>query len=225
LYCARPDYNEVEKLKTDGTEVWKMGYPEKSGIYANAKEFHPTNVVATPDGSIFVADGYGKKWIHKYDANRNYIKSFGGPGTTTPAEDGKFNTCHGMTVDLRGSKPLLFVCNRESNRVEEWDTDGNLVKILARDLRMPAAVQIRGDYVAIGELKGRITVLDKNNQIVAQIGDNPKEDQRANYGLEPSQWTEGICNSPHGISFDGAGNIICSEWSKYGRLSKFALVR
>lgn len=85
LYCARPNFNEVEKLKLDGTEVWKMGYPEQSGIYANASEFHPTNVVATPDGSIFVADGYGKKWIHKYDADRRYVKSFGGPGTVTPA--------------------------------------------------------------------------------------------------------------------------------------------
>jgi DNA-binding beta-propeller fold protein YncE len=225
LYCARPDFNEVEKLKTDGTEVWKMGYPEQSGIYKNAGEFHPTNVVSTPDGSIFVADGYGKKWIHKYDKDRNYVKSFGGPGSVTPAEDGKFNTCHGLTVDLRGKKPLLFVCNRESNRVEEWDTDGNFVKVLQRDLRMPACVQIRGDYVAIAELKGRVTVLDKNNDIVAQVGDNPKEDQRANYGLKPSEWTEGILNNPHGISFDNQGNIIVSEWSQYGRISKFALVK
>src|SRR5579862_2596194 len=76
LYCARPNFNEVEKLKLDGTEVWKLGYPRESGIYTKADDFHPTNVVSTPDGSIFVADGYGKKWIHKYDANRNYVKSF-----------------------------------------------------------------------------------------------------------------------------------------------------
>ena len=225
LYCARPNFNECEKLRLDGTEVWKLGYPEKSGIYANAGEFHPTNVVATPDGSIFVADGYGKKWIHKYDAQRNYVKSFGGPGSVTPAEEGKFNTCHGLTVDTRGPKPLLFVCNRESGRVEQWDTDGNFVKVLVRDLRMPAAVQIRGDYAAIAELRGRVTVLDKDNKIVAQIGDNPDEKQRANYALDPSAWTEGICNSPHGISFDGSGNIVVSDWSQFGRLTKFASKR
>ncbi len=195
LYCARPDYNEVEKLKLDGTEVWKLGYPEKSGIYKNAGEFHPTNVVAAPDGSIFVADGYGKKWIHKYDANRNYIKSFGGPGTVTPAEEGKFNTCHGLTVDTRGPKPLLFVCNRESGRVEYWDLDGNFVKVLQRDLRMPAAVQIRGDYVAIAELQGRVTVLDKNNEILTQIGDNPDPKQLANYGLAPTEWKDAYFNN------------------------------
>ena len=225
LYCARPNFNEVEKLKLDGTEVWKMGYPKESGIYANAGEFHPTNVVATPDGSIFVADGYGKKWIHKYDANRKYVKSFGGPGKVTPAEEGKFNTCHGLTVDTRGPKPMLFVCNRESGRVEHWDTDGNFVGVLVRDLRMPACVQIRGDYAAIAELQGRVTVLDKDNKIVAQLGDNPDEKQRANYGLDPSAWTVGIFNSPHGISFDRSGNIVVSEWSQFGRISKFELKR
>jgi hypothetical protein len=225
LYCACPNFNEVEKLKLDGTVVWKLGFPEKSGIYANAGEFHPTNVVAAPDGSIFVADGYGKHWIHKYDANLNYIKSFGGPGTITPAEEGKFNTCHGLTVDTRGPKPLLFVCNRESGRVEYWDLDGNFVKVLVRDLRMPAAVQIRGDYVAIAELQGRVTVLGKNNEIVAQLGDNPNTGQRANYDLAPTAWTDGIFNSPHGISFDRSGNILVSEWSHYGRFSKFAVKR
>jgi len=223
LYCARPDFNEVEKIKTDGTVIWQMGYPEKSGIYANKGEFHPTNVVAAPDGSIFVADGYGKKWIHKYDANRNYIKSFGGPGSKTPAEEGKFNTCHGLTVDTRGRTPMLFVCNRESGRVEYWDMDGNFVKVLQSGLRMPAAAQIHGDYVVIGELQGCITVLDKNNDIVAKVGDNPDASHRANYGLPPAEWKDGFVNSPHGISFDNQGNIIVAEWSQYGRPNKFAL--
>jgi DNA-binding beta-propeller fold protein YncE len=217
LYAARPNFNEVMKIKTDGTVAWTMGYPVESGIYANAGEFHPTNIVAAPDGTIFVADGYGKKWIHKYDRDRKYIKSFGGPGGM-PAEEGKFNTCHGLTVDTRGPVPVLIVCNRESGRVEQWDTDGHLIKILQRGLRMPAAVNIKGDYVAIAELQGRVTVLDKDNNIVAQLGDNPNESQRANYGLDPSKWTEGICNSPHGIAFDRSGNIVVSEWSQFGRL-------
>jgi len=224
LYAARPDNNEVLKIKTDGTVAWKMGYPEASGKYAKAEEFHPTNMVALPDGTIFVADGYGKNWIHKYDRDRKYISSFGGPGGT-PAEEGKFNRCHGLAVDLRGPAPMLIVCNRESGRVEQWDTDGNLVKVLQRDLRMPAAVNVKGDYVAIAELQGRVTILGKDNSIVAQIGDNPNTSQRANYGLDPAQWTEGICNSPHGISFDRAGNIVVSEWSQFGRLHLFLIKR
>lgn len=224
LYAARPDFNEVQKIKTDGTVAWKMGYPEASGIYSKADEFHPTNIVALPDGTIFVADGYGKNWIHKYDRDRKYIKSFGGPGGM-PAEDGKFNRCHGLAVDTRGKTPQLIVCNRESGRVEQWDTNGNLVQILQRGLRMPAAVNVKGDYIAIAELQGRVTILGKDNSIIAQVGDNPNTSQRANFGLEPAQWTEGICNSPHGISFDKAGNIVVSEWSQFGRMHLFAIKR
>lgn len=224
LYAARPSAHEVLKIKTDGTTVWTMGYPQESGNYTSAGEFNPTNIVALPDGTIFVADGYGKNYIHKFDRDRKYVKSFGGPGAN-PAEDGKFNRCHGLATDLRGPKPMLIVCNRESGRVEQWDTDGNLVKVLHRDLRMPAAAVVAGDQVAIAELKGRVTVLGKDNSVVARLGDNPNAAQQANFGLDPAQWTEGICNSPHGIAFDRAGNVIVSEWSKFGRVLKFAVQR
>lgn len=222
LYGARPNFHEVVKIKTDGTAVWAMGYPEASHIYAKAEEFNPTNIVALPDGTLFVADGYGKNFIHKYDRDRKYIKSFGGPGSM-PAEEGKFNRCHGLATDTRGKKPLLLVCNRESGRVEHWDTDGNFVKVLQRDLRMPAAAHVAGDYVAIAELQGRVTVLGKDNSVVAQVGDNPKGEQRANFGLEPVQWTEGVCNSPHAVSFDRNGNLVVAEWSKFGRVHLFTV--
>lgn len=224
LYCARPNFHEVQKIKTDGTVAWSMGYPAESGVYTKAEEFNPTNIVALPDGTIFVADGYGKCFIHKYDKDRKYVKSFGGMGGT-PAEDGKFNRCHGLAVDLRGPVPMLIVCNRESGRVEQWDTDGNLVKVLHRNLRMPAAAQVSGNYVAIAELQGRVTILGKDNSIVAQVGDNPDAGQRANFGLEPEKWTVGVCNSPHGITFDRAGNLVVSEWSKYGRVQYYTVKR
>jgi DNA-binding beta-propeller fold protein YncE len=220
LYAARPSAHEVQKIKTDGTPVWTMGYPEASGLYTKAEEFNPTNIVALPDGTIFVADGYGKNYIHKFDKDRKYIKSFGGPGGM-PAEEGKFNRCHGLAVDTRGPKPTLIVCNRESGRVERWDTDGNLVKILQRGLRMPATAYVGPDYIAIGELQGRVTILGKDDSIIAQLGDNPNESQRANYGLPPAQWTEGICNSPHGVAIDKSGDVIVSEWSQFGRLHLF----
>lgn len=221
LYAARPSVHEVLKIKTDGTVAWKLEYPQASGVYANGGEFNPTNIVALNDGTIFVADGYGKNFIHKFDKDRKYIKSFGGPGAN-PAEDGKFHRCHGLAVDNRGSKPLLVVCNRESGRVEHWDTDGNLVKILQRGLRMPAAAHVAGDYIAIAELQGRVTLLGRDNGIAAQLGDNPMANQRANFGLDPAMWTEGICNSPHAVAFDGKGDLIVAEWSKFGRLLKFA---
>jgi len=146
------------------------------------------------------------------------VKAFGGPGD----EEGKFKTCHGIALDTRQGAPLLFVCNRNINRVEYWDLDGHFVKVICKDLRMPAAVHIRGDYALIPELQGRVTVLDKNGAIVAQLGDNPNQAQRANFALAPENWKDGICNSPHGGSIDKEGNLIVTEWSQFGHLHKFA---
>lgn len=217
IYAARPTDHEVIKLKLNGEREWAIEFPKEAGIYKDANDFKPCALTVAPDGSIFIADGYGKNYVLKFDKLHKFVKAFGGPG----AEEGKFNTCHGIALDKRQGKPLLFVCNRNNNRVEYWDLEGNFVKIIQKDLRMPAAVHIRGDYAVIPELQGRVTVLDKDGKIVAQVGDNPNEKQRANFGLPADQWKDGICNSPHGASIDKEGNLIVAEWSQFGHLHKF----
>jgi len=223
IYGANPTDHKVVKVKLDGTIVWTIEYPKEAGIFKNADGFKPCAVTVGPDGSIFVADGYGSNYIFKYDKNLKFIKAFGGPAKGM--EEGKFNTCHGIALDTRGKKPLLFVCNRNNNCIEYWDLDGNFVKVIQKDLRMPAAVNIRGKYAVVPELKGRVTLLDKDGNIVAQMGDNPDEKQRANFGLKPDQWKDGICNSPHGAAIDKDGNIIVTEWSAFGHLHKFVLTK
>lgn len=218
IYAARPQDHEVVKIKLDGTTEWTLTAPMESGVLKEAKNFNPCAVTVGPDGSIFVADGYGSNYVFKFDKNRKFVKAFGGPGE----EEGKFKTCHGIGLDTRQGKPLLLVCNRNANRVEYWDLDGNFVKVIRKDLRMPAAVHIRGKYALFPELQGRVTLLDKDGNIAAQLGDNPNEKQRANFGLPADQWKEGICNSPHGGSIDKDGNLLISEWSQFGHLHKFA---
>jgi hypothetical protein len=221
IYAARPSQHEVVKMALDGEPVWTITTPADAGLYKDGKGFNPCAVTVGPDGSIFIADGYGSNHVLKFDKNRKFVKAFGGKG----AEEGKFNTCHGIGLDTRGAKPLLLVCNRNNNRVEHWDLDGSFVKVIQKDLRMPAAVQFRGEYAVFPELQGRVTVLNKDGSIAAQVGDNPNEKQRANYGLPADQWKDGICNSPHGASMDKDGNLLVAEWSAFGHLHKFARVK
>ena len=183
IYGARPSEHEVIKIKLDGTQEWAIKFPAEAGIYKEEKNFNPCAVTVGPEGSIFVADGYGANYVLKFDKDRKFVKAFGGPGE----EEGHFNTCHGIALDTRQGGPLLLVCNRNSNRVEYWDLDGNFVKVIQKDLRMPAAVHIRGEYAVFPELQGRVTVLDKDGAIVARLGDNSDPKQRANYGLPPDQ--------------------------------------
>jgi DNA-binding beta-propeller fold protein YncE len=221
IYGARPSQHEVIKLKLDGEQLWSIGTPASPEIYKAGVSFNPCAVTVGPDGSIYAADGYGANYVVKFDKDRKFVKAFGGRGV----EEGKFNTCHGIALDTRGEKPLLLVCNRNNNRVEHWDLDGNFVKVIQKNLRMPAAVHIRGEYAIFPELQGRVTVLNKDGSIAAQVGDNPTASQRANFGLPEDQWKDGICNSPHGASMDKDGNLLVAEWTKFGHLHKFSVVK
>jgi DNA-binding beta-propeller fold protein YncE len=188
-------------------------------LYKDKVTFKPCAVTVAEDGSIYIADGYGSNYILKFDKDRKFVKAFGGPG----AEEGKFNTCHGIAYDPRHKN--LLVCNRNNDRVEHWTLDGVFVRVIQKGLRMPAAVHIRGDYAVFPELKGRVTILDKAGNIAAQLGDNPNEKQRANFGLAQNEWKDGISNSPHGASLDKDLNVIVSEWSAFGHMHRWDRVK
>ena len=103
LYGARPSEHEIVKLRLNGEQEWALHFPQEAGIYKDAKGFNPCAVTVAPDGSIFVADGYGANYVLKFDKDRKFVKAFGGPGT----EEGKFKTCHGIALDTRQGTPLL----------------------------------------------------------------------------------------------------------------------
>ena len=97
------DYSTQRVVKTtlDGKEVLKLPIPPRKEIYPEDKNYIPTNVAPIPDGDIYVADGYGRSWIHQFSNRGQYIRSFGGKGS----EPGQFDCPHGIVIDTRSSKP------------------------------------------------------------------------------------------------------------------------
>src|SRR5688572_7316254 len=63
IYAARPSDHEVVKLKLDGEQVWAIRFPQEAGIYKDEKGVNPCAVTVAPDGSIFIADGYGSDYV------------------------------------------------------------------------------------------------------------------------------------------------------------------
>jgi hypothetical protein len=216
IYCAHLAGRQALKMKLDGTVVWKIGVPMESGKYQKPDQYHPTGIAVGPNRHVYIADGYGQNWVHEYDENQKYVRSFGGKGNSP----GQFETCHGIALDTRGPKPLLLVCDRENRRLQHFDLDGNFVAVIAENLRRPCSVSFHGDKVAVAELAGRVAILDVNNKIIATLGDNPDLKQRANFNVPPEDWKEGIFNAPHGVSFDKDQNLYVEDWNKSGRISK-----
>ena len=208
------------KMQTDGTVVEKITAPPEAGFHA-PNEWRLTAAVPGPDGSIFIANGYGDSRIFRFDKHGAYQTAFAGKGT----EDGKCNCCHGLAVDTRYDQPLLLVCDRENRRLSHFDFDGKFVSHHALHLRRPCQVSFHGDYAIVSELEGRVTVLDKQGTPVAFLGDNANHSQWANYDLPPAAIAPAVFSAAHGCFIDQEANIYISDWNQSGRVTKLAPVK
>ncbi|RZU29726.1 hypothetical protein [Edaphobacter modestus] len=203
------------KMKTDGSILQKITAPKEAGFKAS-NEWRITSAVPGPDGSIFIANGYGDSRIFRFDKQGNYKSSFAGKGDG----DGLCNCSHGLAVDMRYDQPLLIVCDRENLRLSHFDFDGGFVGHVTQHMRRPCQVSFHGDNAIVSELQGRVTILDKNNVPVAFLGDNPDKSQWASYRLEPSSIGATVFSAAHGCYIDSNANIYVSDWNKTGRITK-----
>jgi hypothetical protein len=76
----------------------------------------------------------------------------------------------------------------------------------------------------VPDLHARITILGKDNQVVAQLGDDPtwlKKVLANNFAMrkQPARWQSGKFIHPHDACFDHDGNIYLAEWVAIGRIS------
>ena len=216
LYLAHAGRHQVLKATLDGEILWTVGWPEESKLYAAQDEYKPTSVAVRPDGGFYVADGYGKSWIHQYDAERHYLRSFGGPGS----EPGQLSTPHGLLLDVRGEQPVLLVADRENGRLQSFDLDGMFLAIVATDLKRPCHVHQRGKQLVVPELAGGVVLLDEGNRLIARLGENPDPARRANNGVTVEHWTDGQFLSPHCATFGPAGEVYVLDWNASGRVTK-----
>lgn len=223
IYAAHVKGHQSVKLGLDGRVHWTLGVPKESGFYDAPSDpkkkptpYNPTAIAVGPDGRLYVADGYGASVIHVFGADRKYQRTIG----TRGEGDGQFRTCHGLALDTRYGAPLLLVCDRENRRLVHLDLEGRFVRTLTTGLRRPCAVAFLGDHVAVAELEGRVVVLDKTGAIVATLGDNPDQQQWAQFKLAPEHWRDGIFVAPHGLAFDAEGNLFVQDWNFSGRFTK-----
>ncbi len=221
LWLAHTGRHEVLKLDRAGKVLSTLAWPEASGHYTKKEEFNPTSVAVAPDGSIFVADGYGRSWVHRYSAAGQWLSAFGGPG----AEPGRMHTPHGLLLDTRTTPPTLLVADRENHRLQRFDLEGKFMSVISGDLRRPCKMSLHESDIAVADLAGRVTILDKDGKLVTHLGDQPDEALRANNGVPREKWKDGEFLAPHGLSFDSEGNLYIMDWLSLGRVTKLQRVK
>ena len=214
FYLCDTNRKLVVKTTLDGEMVWERGYPEEAGGYKKGDEYVPTNVATAPDGTVYVADGYGRNYIHIYKPDGTYVKTFGGTGS----KPGHTSCPHGIMVDTRGEKPLLVIADRGNRRLQYFTLDGEHVKFVTEELRAPCHFDQYGTDLLIPDLEARVTIFDKDNKLITHLGDGTHYNGIRD--KERSAFTPGKFVAPHGAMFDSKGDIFVVEWVEVGRVTK-----
>ena len=221
LYLAHLGRHEVLKTTLDGEILATIPWPEASGLYESADRYLPTSVAVASNGDVYVADGYGASYIHRFSRDGSYIESFGGKG----AEKGEFRTPHGLALDTRKGVATLLVADRENHRLQSIDMHGESLAIVEGMLRRPCHAQFRNGEIVVADLAGRVTILDENNELVCHLGENPDPAEWARNDVPMADCADGEFVSPHCAAWDSKGNLYVTDWLAFGRVSKLRRVR
>ena len=110
-----------------------------------------------------------------------------------------------MTLDNEGN---LIVCDRENNRLQFFDQDGEFL-YMRQGFRQPADAAVGpNNEIYVAELGHRLTIIDDDGEILARWGDDSSHD--------PGQFV-----APHGIAIDSHGDIYVGEVLEGQRIQKF----
>jgi DNA-binding beta-propeller fold protein YncE len=207
----------VRQCTLDGKILLTIGVPGKPAPYMSGDPFHRcTHTAMSPQGDLYVSDGYGNSRVHKYSPDGKLLFSWGSPGT----DPGQFNIAHNICCDPDG---WVYVADRENHRVQVFDGNGkyetqwnNMHR--ASGLCMETGTRTPRFYVGeIGpdmavniDLPGcgpRVSIYTHKGELLARLG-------HEHAGLATGQFI-----SPHGLAVDSHGDIYVGEvsFTNWGR--------
>jgi DNA-binding beta-propeller fold protein YncE len=170
-----------------------------------------TNLSVSPDGDLFVADGYANCRVHRFSPDGKLKASWGEIGSGP----GEFQLPHGILVlpDRR-----VLVADRENDRIQVFDEDGRYLSQWT-DIQRPCDMAFGKDgliYVAelwrpkgkksfrLGEMMedhpARVSVLDDVGGVVDRWGASSE------HRGDPGNFI-----APHGITVDSRGDVYVAE--------------
>ena len=206
----------VYKTDMKGKILYEIGRGVKESSTSQPFDWtNPTDVAVAANGDIYVVDGYGSQRVTRFDKNFKEIRTMGGKGK----EHGKFNTCHGVWVSTLRNEPEIYIADRHNDRVEIYDMELNYKRTLAGDVRNPCCFYQHKGQMYIPDLGSRVTILDAEDKVVAQLGDGREEDGKT--AKKDSKSNPALFAAPHAMTVDSQGSFYVVEWVDFGRPRKF----
>ena len=122
-------FGRKQEASDEGTEPLKHPKPPLPPVDGMFRQV--TDVTWDPAGNTYISDGYINSRVAKVDKNGDWIKSFGEPGDGP----GQFATPHSIAADAQGN---IYVADRGNRRIQVFDGDGKLLRIVTIDVPVPA---------------------------------------------------------------------------------------
>jgi sugar lactone lactonase YvrE len=162
----------VVKLDRQGQTLLTIGTKGEAGEWNEAagsrKLNQPNDVVIAANGDVFVAQGHtpgpgGDARVLKFDKTGRFIKSWGGKGSGP----GQFQVAHGIAIDSKG---MLWVADRENQRIQVFDQDGTFVREV-KYKGLPCSIDIGRQFMyMVNGFAGQVLKLDLNGKVLAAMG-------------------------------------------------------
>ncbi len=162
---------QVFKFSHDGKLLLTIGTERVAGVDATHFD-KPTDIAFTPDGSLYVGDGYGNNRVAKFSSDGKFLFDWGHKGQGP----GEFDLPHSVAVDAQGN---VYVADRNNARIQVFDGNGKFLKAWkSPELGRPWSLTIGpdnllyvvdgGDLKPAGPDRGRLLKLDLSGKILAQ---------------------------------------------------------
>jgi sugar lactone lactonase YvrE len=216
LWLTDDGDHTVRHCTLDGKVLLTLGIPGQPAPWLSGQPFHRcTHTALSPQGDLYVSDGYGNARIHKFDPRGRLLRSWGDPGT----DPGQFNIPHNIACDAEG---WVYVADRENHRIQVFDGNGTFETQWV-NMHRPSGLYLHpgpSPRFYVGEIGGgvavnvdmpnigpRVSINGAKGELLARLGSRPA-------GLEPGQFI-----SPHGLAVDSRGDIYVGEvsYTNWGR--------
>ena len=200
IYCVEWNIHIMRKFTSDGKLLMTLGTPDVPGKEGDPFNL-PTDIALSPEGDMYISDGYGNSRVHKYSADGKLLFSWGEPGNGS----GQFDLPHSVWVDKKGR---VFIADRENNRIQIFDPNGKYVTEWTGFLQPDDLYFDADETVYVAELGHRVSILNTEGEVLARWGEKS--------GV-PGQFL--AC--PHGIWADSHGDLYVVEVQGDHRIQKF----
>ena len=131
VYTTDRSDSVTKSFTLDGEPLLRLGQP---GVHSDtgctgapwlaeraAGPFnHPTEMIAHPNGDIYVTDGYRNARVHRFTRDGQLVASWGTPGK----EPGQFHLPHSIAIDPEGR---LYVADRANRRIQIFTPEGEFL--------------------------------------------------------------------------------------------------